>query len=75
MIQELGCSDDGSVWFNLAAVINGDVYRATVRLTPEQATDFHKSLGTAIQRGQTWLETGKDPGNENSGDQMGQGLN
>lgn len=62
MIQEIGCSDDGSVWFNIGIDMNGETYRGTVRLKNDLAVDFHESLGIAIERGRKWAESGVDPG-------------
>jgi hypothetical protein len=61
MIQEIGCSNDGSVWMSLLIEVNKEQLTAIIPMTADKAKEVRGALDIAIARGQKWLETGVCP--------------
>ena len=66
MIQEIGCSNDGSVWISLLIEINNEQLTAIIPMTAEKAKEVRGALDLAIAKGQKWLETGASPDERDS---------
>ena len=66
MIQEIGCSNDGSVWMSLLIEINNEQLTAIIPMTADKAKEVRGALDIAIARGQKWLETGVSPDEHDS---------